>query len=120
AELGDGLAAVRQQPLLEFGIGPGLGDDARAILGDPLLLNGVLEVLDELERLHAALFEGGLDGVDALLHGGGVLLDRAVVGHASLPGWSPQYNLPGGRRAAREATPKRSFSHERHCRNPRP
>ena len=53
AELGDGLAAVRQQPLLEFGVGPGLGDDARAILGDPLLLDGVLEVLDELERLQA-------------------------------------------------------------------
>src|SRR5262245_7322942 len=84
AKLTDSGTTVGQQPLLELRIGPCLGDNARAILRNPLLLDRAMELVDGLARLHAADFEDGLDRIDTLLDGGGGVANIAAVRHAFL------------------------------------
>jgi hypothetical protein len=81
-ELGHRIAAIGQQALAEGGIRPGLGNDARAIVGDPLFLGEVLELVDEFGRLHAALLECRLNGVGPLLDGGDGVMNVGLVWHA--------------------------------------
>jgi len=86
AEFGHGVAAVGKQALAEGWIGPRLGDHARPVLRHPFLLGEMLELADEVGGLHAALVEGGLDGIGPGLDGGGGLMLMGLVGHGLLPG----------------------------------
>ena len=92
AELGHGVAAVGQQALAERRIGPGPGDDAGAVLRDPLLLGSMGELVDELGRLQAALVESGLDGVGALFDGRDIGMEMGLVGQG---GCSQQLDFAG-------------------------
>jgi len=69
AELGDSRLAVGEQAGAKRRVGPGLGDDARAVLRHPSLLDQMVRLDDELARVHAAFVEHRLDRVDALLDG---------------------------------------------------
>ena len=80
-EFGDRGAAIGEQALAELWIDPGLGDDTRAILRNPLLLGEVLQLLDGFRGVQAALVERRLDGVGAPFHGGGALDDGIWIGH---------------------------------------
>ena len=79
AELLDGGAAVGEQALAKRRIDPGPRHDARAVLRNPLFLREVAQLLDRFGRLHPALVQRRLDGVDALLHGGGARTTRSLV-----------------------------------------
>jgi hypothetical protein len=61
AERADRLAAVLEERLLEGRIGPGLGDDARAVMGTDLGLIGLDDGV-ERGRLDIAFF--GQDGLE--------------------------------------------------------
>ena len=95
-ELGHGVAAVGEQALAERGIDPGPGDDARAVPRHPLLLGEVRELLDRLGRLQAAFVEGGLDRIDALLHGSDGGLRGVLVGHVTSPSGRKEYSESPG------------------------
>ena len=89
AELGDGGLAVGEQAGAKRRVGPGLGDDARAVLGHPLLLDQMVGLDDELARAHAMLVEHRLDRVDALLDGG-----DGAGGRERRLTWCGQYRNP--------------------------
>ena len=61
AERRDGGGAVLQQAALEVGIGPGLGDDARAVVRADL---GLVGLDDEIERLGVDVALLGQDGFE--------------------------------------------------------
>jgi hypothetical protein len=82
-ELGDGLAAVRQQTLAEGCIRPRPGHDPRTILRYPFLLNQARVLVDEVSRLHAPRLERGLERRRALVHGGRSVLAQMPVCHVS-------------------------------------
>ena len=96
SQLGHRLAPVREQALAESGIGPGPGDHARAVLGNPFFLGEVAQLIHRVARAEAARVHRGLHRVDALLHAGRALDDSICIGH----GRSPVSSL-------RETTPDR-------------
>jgi len=115
AELDDGIAPIGEQALPEGGVGPSLRDHARSVLGDPLFLGEMLELVDELGGLHAPRLERFLDGVDALFDGSGGMTDMRLVGISAAPAGFSRYRkplpfrhlLPPGR-VARQAARNRS------------
>ena len=80
-EFADRVASIGQQALFERRIGPRLGDDARAIFGDPFFFDEMLGLFNELAGFQAALFECGLDCIGALLHGSNRQTAMGLIGH---------------------------------------
>ena len=85
AQLGDRGAAVGEQAGAKRRVGPGAGDDARAVLRQPFLLREVLQLGDDVVRRHAALARGGLDGGEALLDRCSAFCDAAGRGPCLAP-----------------------------------
>src|SRR5439155_1120986 len=70
-----------EQSLAKCRVDPGLGHDTRAVARYPYVLGEVAQLVDGLSRLHAALVEHRLNGIDAMLDGGSAPNDRIVTGH---------------------------------------
>src|SRR5215467_13544348 len=90
SELGNRVASVGKQALLEGGIGPGLCDHPRAVFWNPLLFDDMFELVDCLARLQPALFKGGLDGIDTLFERSGAADVERLV-HGVPPSEESQY-----------------------------
>ena len=73
-QLGHRLDPVGKQPLLEGCICPRFSHNACAVLRQPALFDQMIGLLYKCCRLHAALMQHGLNGINALGNGSGWLL----------------------------------------------